>query len=156
MPKAEWEIWKLEEIKYPKNSQRTITGWATIGYKPRDDETPIGCVRVKKYKTYHPLWSDAQVVPMRGEVARKRREEYHAYLFRLRVWNKYKDKIRRLNSESPGDALIFVVELMEDTTLWALESLVAITQKQSDFDVWVVTDALKDTAPIAPVILKKS
>lgn len=150
---ADWNLWNLPTIDYPKNSQRSITAWARIGYKPRFDAIPVGSVK-GEYKHYFAVWDDTQVEPIKGIAAHKRRDEYHAYLFRRRVYERHRDHICKLNDTDPDEALMFVSELMEDSTLWALESLVSIPQKQYLFDALCVTDAYKSHKPIAPAVLK--
>lgn len=150
---GDWNIHTLSEIEYPKNSQRSISAWSRIGYKPRPDEIPVGAVK-GEYKSYYAVWDDTQVEPIRSKAAHLRREQYHAYLFRRRVYERHKDQIRLLHAASTDDALMFVSELMETTALWALGVLVVIPQKQHMFDMLVVTDALKENKPIAPAVLK--
>lgn len=149
----QWNIGQLPEIEYPKNSQRSVSAWQRIGYKPRPDETPIGAVK-GEHKRYFAVWDDTQVTIIPGAAARVRREQYHAYLFRRRVYERHKDQIRLLHAGNPDDALMFVSELMEMETLWALGGLITIPQKQYLFDALVVSDAHKDSKPIAPAILK--
>lgn len=149
----QWNIGQLPEIEYPKNSQRSVSAWQRIGYKPRPDETPIGAVK-GEYKRYFAVWDDTQVTIIPGAAARVRRDQYHAYLFRLRVWGRFREKICSLHQDDPDQALMFVSELMEDLSLWQLGVLVVTPAKQYQFDKLVVTDALKTVKPIAPALLK--
>jgi hypothetical protein len=150
---ADWKLHQLPEIEYPKNSQRSISAWQRIGYKPCSEAVPVGAVK-GEYKSYYAVWDDTQVEPIKSNAARQRREQYHAYLFRRRVYDRHKDQLRLLHAGNADDALMFVSELMETESLWALGVLVVIPQKQHMFDVLVVTDALKDSKPIAPAMLK--
>jgi hypothetical protein len=150
---ADWKLYQLPEIEYPKNSQRSVSAWSRIGYKPRADAIPVGAVK-GEYKQYYPVWDDTQVDPIKGTAAQKRREQYHAYLFRRRVYDRHRECICQLHAGSADAALIFVSELMEDNALWALGTLVDIPQKQFMFDQLVVTDAHKEHKPVAPAVLK--
>lgn len=149
----QWQLWNLPVIEYPKNSQRSISAWQRIGYKPRPNEIPVGAVK-GEYKQYYPVWDDTQVECIQGNTARVRREQYHAYLFRKRVYERFADRIQRLHADNADEALMFISELMEDAKLWALGVLITISAKQHDFDRLVVTDAHKSTPPIAPARLK--
>lgn len=151
----EWNFWELKHIERPANHERSNAAWARIGYKPTGIEKPIGYA-TDRYNHPYPLFSHEQVEPIAGAPAKRRRTDYHAYLFRLRVYRAHALHISNLHANNPDDALIFVVELMENIALWKLGELVQIPEILYDFDVLVVTDALKTVPPLSPYALKEN
>lgn len=140
---------KYGRIAYPRNDQRSAGAWRKIGYRVKPDAPAIGYCRVSHYGTEYDVWDSSQVEPIPGSKAQKRREQYHEYLFRGRMWDKRYAVAKHLK-EGVDDYEIWLTDFVDDMALWSLGVLVCRPSKLEYIAQVIVADCRKPDKPDSP------
>lgn len=149
MPELIKALVQYGRIYYPRNGQRSAGAWRRIGYKVKAGEPAIGYSRVSHYGTEYQVWDSAQVEPIPGAKAQKRREDYHEYLFRRRMWDKRFAVAKQLKL-GVDEYEIWLTDFVDDMTLWSLGVLVCRPAKLEFIAQTVVADCRKHERPESP------
>lgn len=136
-------------IYYPRNDQRSAGAWRNIGYRVKKDAPAIGYCRVSHYGTEYNVWDSSQVEPIPGAKAQKRREDYHEYLFRRRMWDK-RFAVAKQFKLGVDTYEIWLTDFVDDMTLWTLGVLLCRPSKLEHIAQVVVADCRKHERPISP------
>jgi hypothetical protein len=147
---------KYGRIYYPRNDERSAGAWRAIGYRVIKDAPAIGYCRVSRYGTEYNVWDSSQVEPIPGNKAQKRREAYHEYLFRRRMWDKRFDVARQFKEFGKDEYEIWLTDFVDDMKLWTLGVLVCRPAKLEHIAAVVVADCRKQERPDSPKERKNS
>lgn len=140
---------KYGRIYYPRNDQRSVSAWREIGYRVCEGASAIGYCRVRHYGTEYDVWDSSQVEPIPGIKAQKRREAYHEYLFRRRMYEKKFAVLKKADADIV-EYEIWLCDFVDDMKLWALGDLICRPAKLEFIAQMVLADCRKDEYPDSP------
>lgn len=140
---------KYGRIHQPRNDQRSDGAWRKIGYRVKKNAPAIGYCKVPHYGIEYDVWDSSQVEPIPGKKAQQRREAYHEYLFRRRMWDKRYAVAKHLKA-GVVDYEIWMTDFVDDMALWSLGVLVCRPEKLEYIAQVVVADCRKSEKPDSP------
>lgn len=138
-----------KRIKHPRNDQRSVSAWREIGYQVRAGEAAVGYCRVKHYGNEYDVWDSTQVDPMWGVRAESRREAYHEYLFRRRMWEK-RFAVAKYFKLGMDEYIAWFDPHLHDDKLWSLGVLLCKPLDVSHLAAQVAVDCMSENYPKAP------